>query len=210
MRAMSLVVALALTAPATAATLRPLTTLDGPNVRLGDLFDDTGQDAGRVLGSAPQPGARIVVEAAQLAAIARQFGVDWRPASLADHAVIERPGRLLPRSVVIDALRTALHGVGAGEDLDGSFAPLPGIRASQRSDPNLALPIHLRHRQRDLVHMSRNDDRRTSIPVAGLDAEISFRVHGDLPPGGPNARSYAIPHLRLLTRGSVKHNQLAN
>jgi flagella basal body P-ring formation protein FlgA len=105
--------------------LRPLTTLDGPNVRLGDLFDDTGQDAGRVLGSAPQPGARIVVEAAQLAAIARQFGVDWRPASLADHAVIERPGRLLPRSVVIDALRTTLHGVGAGEDLDidiGGFA----------------------------------------------------------------------------------------
>ena len=32
---------------------------------------------------APAPGGRIVVEAAQLGAIARQFGVDWRPASSA-------------------------------------------------------------------------------------------------------------------------------
>ena len=49
----------------------------------------------RVLGPGPAPGGRIVVEAAQLAAIARQFGVDWRPASPADRAVLDRPGRML-------------------------------------------------------------------------------------------------------------------
>ena len=70
-------------------------------VRLSDLFDDAGPRAGQVLGPAPAPGARIVVEAPQLAAIARQFGVDWRPASPADSAVIDRPGRLLPREDVL-------------------------------------------------------------------------------------------------------------
>jgi flagellar basal body P-ring formation protein FlgA len=104
--------------PSVAATLRPLTTLDGPVVRLSDLFDDAGPDARRVLGPAPAPGARIVVEAGQLRAIARQFGVDWRPASSTDRAVLDRPGRLLPREAVMTALRTALTGVGAPANAD--------------------------------------------------------------------------------------------
>ncbi len=76
-----------LSSTAMAASLRPLTTLAAPVVRLSDLFDDAGPDSARVLGTAPVPGARIVVEAAQLAAIARQFGVDWRPSSASDRAV---------------------------------------------------------------------------------------------------------------------------
>jgi flagellar basal body P-ring formation protein FlgA len=113
-------------AAAAAATLRPLTTLTAPVVRLSDLFDDAGAEAQRVLGTAPAPGARIVVEAAQLAAIARQFGVDWRPSSSSDRAVLERPGKLLPREPVIAVLREALNGVGAPPDGDielPSFTP---------------------------------------------------------------------------------------
>ena len=55
----------------------------------------------------PGAGGRIVVEAAQLGAIARQFGVDWRPASSADRAVLDRPGRPLRREDVLDAVRSA-------------------------------------------------------------------------------------------------------
>ena len=61
--------------------LRPITTLHAQVVRLKDLFDDAGRNADRVLGPGPAPGGRIVVEARQLAAIARQFDVDWRPIS---------------------------------------------------------------------------------------------------------------------------------
>jgi len=114
--------------PAAAASLRPLTTLDAPVVRLSDLFDDAGPRADRVLGPGPVPGARIVVEATQLAAIARQFGVDWRPASPADRSVLDRPGRLLPREEFFAAMREALGAVGApsdGElDLPGYTAPM--------------------------------------------------------------------------------------
>ena len=102
--------------PAASAALRTATTLDAPVVRLSDLFDDAGPRADRVLGPGPAPGGRIVVEAPQLAAIARQFGVDWRPASGADRIVLDRPGRLLPREEVFAPLRAALAGLGAPPD----------------------------------------------------------------------------------------------
>jgi flagella basal body P-ring formation protein FlgA len=111
-------------ANADAATLRSMTTLHGPVVRLSDLFDDAGAGANRVLGPGPGAGGRIVVEAAQLGAIARQFGVDWRPASSADRAVLDRPGRPLRREDALDAVKSALVGAGASNDCD---VELPGF-----------------------------------------------------------------------------------
>ncbi len=103
---------------AAAAELRNFTTLQSGVVRLSDLFDDAGDHADRVLGPGPAPGGQIVVEAAQLAAIARQFDVDWRPSSNADRAVLDRPGRPLPREAVMDALRDGLAGTGMSGDAD--------------------------------------------------------------------------------------------
>ncbi|MBV8398495.1 MAG: flagellar basal body P-ring formation protein FlgA [Acetobacteraceae bacterium] len=124
--------------PATAATLRPQTTLTGPVVRLSDLFDDAGPASQRVLGPGPVPGGRIVVEAAQLAAIARQFGVEWRPASPADRAVLDRPGRMLPREQVIDALRSALEAAGAPAGCD---IELPGFASPLVPAESTAQPV---------------------------------------------------------------------
>ncbi len=99
-----------------AASLRDLVVLSGPMVRLSDLFDDAGPNAERVIGPAPQPGGRITVPAHQLAAIARQFGVAWQPASDDDQVVLERPARSLARGEIIAALRAALADAGAGPD----------------------------------------------------------------------------------------------
>ncbi|MBS0559515.1 MAG: flagellar basal body P-ring formation protein FlgA [Proteobacteria bacterium] len=107
---------------AAAATLRPMTSLHGPVVKLSDLFDDAGPRAAQALGPGPAPGGRIVVEAPQLAAIARQFGVDWQPASPADRAVLDWPGRPLDRDAVIAALRPALVDAGAAPDSDIDIA----------------------------------------------------------------------------------------
>jgi flagellar basal body P-ring formation protein FlgA len=111
-------------ANAEAATLRTATTLHAPVVRLYDLFDNAGANADRVLGPGPGIGGRIVVEAAQLKAIARQFGVDWRPASSADRAVLDRPGRPLRREDALDAVKSALIAAGASSDCD---IDLPGF-----------------------------------------------------------------------------------
>ena len=106
------------------AILRPMGNLSASTVKLSDLFDDIAGGDDRVLGPGPAPGGRIVVEAPQLAAIARQFGIDWRPTSTADRVVLERPGRMLGRDELAGPLRAALAGVGApvGAELD-----LPGL-----------------------------------------------------------------------------------
>jgi flagella basal body P-ring formation protein FlgA len=112
---------------AEAATLRTMTTLHGPRVKLSDLFDDAGPGADRVLGPGPAPGGRIVVESAQLAAIAHQYGVDWQPASSADRAVLDWPGQALRREAALAALRSALAASGVRpEDCEidlASFTP---------------------------------------------------------------------------------------
>jgi len=121
---------------AEAATLRPMTTLRTSIVRLSDLFDNAGANADRVLGPGPGAGGRIVVEAAQLGAIARQFGVDWRPASSADRAVLERLGKPLRRDDALAAVRAAVNAAGASADCDIELAdfspPIVPLEASPR------------------------------------------------------------------------------
>jgi flagella basal body P-ring formation protein FlgA len=123
-------------ANAEAATLRSTTTLHASVVRLSDLFDGAGANADRVLGPGPGAGGRIVVEAAQLGAIARQFGVDWRPASSGDRTVLDRPGRPLRREDALDAVRSALIATGVSPDCDIELSdftpPLVPLEANPR------------------------------------------------------------------------------
>lgn len=128
MRLLTMLLASVLTAPAAAATLKPFTTLSGSVVRLSDLWD--GLEADKALGPAPAPGGRITVPAPQLAAIARQFGVDWHSSSASDRAVLERPGRTLTREDIRPAILAALARAGAAPDAElelaaFSAAPVP-------------------------------------------------------------------------------------
>lgn len=124
--------------PAAAAIPRPMTELRGPVIRLSDLFEGLAATPDRVLGAAPAPGGRIVVEAAQLGAIARQFKVDWHSGSSADRVVLERLGRILARDLVQDAVRAALVAAGAGTDCD---IDLPGFVAPTVPIESAATPI---------------------------------------------------------------------
>ena len=120
----ALLLALLLPGVVEAATLRPIVSIDGATVRLSDLWD--GVVADRAIGPSPAPGGRLVVEQAQLAAIARQFGVDWRPGSAGERAILDRAGRNLSRDDVLPVLRTALAGAG----LTGTELELPAITAA--------------------------------------------------------------------------------
>jgi flagella basal body P-ring formation protein FlgA len=104
--------------PAFGSSLRSMTTLHGPTVYLKDLFDDAGSNAARVLGPGPEPGGRIILEAAQLNAIARQYNVEWRSVSRADRAVLEWPGRLLRKEEILEAVHAAVTAAGAADDCE--------------------------------------------------------------------------------------------
>lgn len=125
--------------PAAAATLKPYTQV-GPVVLLSDLFDGAGATP---LGPSPGPGGRITVEAPQLAAIARMFHVDWRPAGPGERTILERPGRTLGRDDVLAQLRSVLELAGAPRDSDidlpgFTMAPLPTNAAPSLDFSNTA------------------------------------------------------------------------
>lgn len=116
MRTLIALLCLAAAGAAQAASLRTMTTLHGPNVYVRDLFDDAGRNADARLGAGPEPGGRIIVEAAQLNAIARQYGVAWQSVSTSDRAVLEWPGRPLRREEAMEATRLAITAAGAPDD----------------------------------------------------------------------------------------------
>lgn len=105
---------------------RPVALVEGETIRLSDLFEGAGPRGGASLGAAPAPGQRIVIEAAQLAAIARLYGVAWRPISGQERSVVERPGRPISREEILDQLRTELVRLGMDGDAEieiPGFAP---------------------------------------------------------------------------------------
>lgn len=189
------ILAVLTTCTAEAATLRPMTQLTGPVVFLRDLFDDAGPNADRPLGPGPGPGGRIMVGAAQLHAIARQFEVDWRPISTGDRAVLEWPGRPLPREDVLAALRAALIASGVAADsvieLAGFTAPTVPLGAEAR-------PV--------VAHMDFNatTGRFTallSVAAEGMDP-ISTRIAGQI----EESVEVVVPTARLAA-GSVLRPQ---
>lgn len=171
MRPIVLSLAALISLPCHAATLRALSTLSAPTVRLSDLFDDAGANAARVLGPGPALGGRIVVEAAQLAAIARQFGVDWRPSSPADRAVLDRPGRPLARDEAMNTIRTALTEAGASADCD---IELPGFASP---DVPLTGTVRIVATQTEYDPVSGRFSVVLSLTGDSMDA-VSMRVAG--------------------------------
>jgi flagella basal body P-ring formation protein FlgA len=83
--------ALSLTATAAdAATLRGASEVSGERIVLGDLFDGLDHDQTTVITNAPAPGQTLVLDARTLAALARNYRIDWQPQSSFDTATIRR------------------------------------------------------------------------------------------------------------------------
>lgn len=103
---------------------RPLALVDGEVIRLSDLFENAGPRGDVTLGAAPPPGRRMLIEAPQLSAIARLYGLAWRPLSANERVVVERPGRPVGREEITEALRAELLQLGMDEDAE---LELPGL-----------------------------------------------------------------------------------
>ncbi len=113
-------------APASAAQLPALLktsiVVDGDVIRLGDLWDNIGDKAETPLANAPQPGKRITLEPRWLSAVAQSYGIDWRPASMFERAVVERTGQTVDIRAIETELREALalEGAPAGASVEVS------------------------------------------------------------------------------------------
>jgi flagella basal body P-ring formation protein FlgA len=158
---------------ASAAMLRPYTQIASATVRLSDLFAELGATADRDLGAAPAPGARIVIGSPQLAAIARDFGVDWRPSSGGEQAIVERRAEMLHPSEIVAALREALRAGGAPQDFDLATPDLQPVPIPVGSAAAPAI---------DQLNYDAQTSRftaRVEIAIAG-EAGVQMRVSGQV------------------------------
>jgi flagella basal body P-ring formation protein FlgA len=126
------------------AAPRPLSIVEEPVLRLGDVFENAGERAAQAIGAAPAPGRRLVLDVAQLSALARAHNLPWRPLTAHERAVVERPGRPVPREEIDAALRADLSRLGLDPDAELDLGPLlppvvPPAAAAQVSAENTAL-----------------------------------------------------------------------
>src|SRR3546814_11671597 len=71
------------------ALLRNAVTIDGGLIRVGDLFDGALPNGDVAVARAPAPGESVVLDARWLSAVARAYGLAWRPASRFDQTVVK-------------------------------------------------------------------------------------------------------------------------
>ncbi|MFZ9634128.1 MAG: SAF domain-containing protein, partial [Alphaproteobacteria bacterium] len=171
-------------AGADAATLRASATVDADVVRVGDIFDDAGHLAEAVIAPAPRPGRRYVLDANWLADNARAVGIDWRPSSRFDRIVVERPGRIVGREAISDALREALR-------LEGAPAGA-GIEYAGRA-PELSVPLQAPPGlEVQSLSFDRASGRFSAMVVAGAGHASAQR----LPVSGRLVATRQVPVLR--------------
>jgi flagellar basal body P-ring formation protein FlgA len=96
------------TGAAAAPTLRTNVVVTAPSIRLGDLFSDAGPRAAVEIAPAPALGSRTVLDAAWLAARAREQALDWQPKSRYDQVTVERASQSVPAEAVVAELRQEL------------------------------------------------------------------------------------------------------
>jgi len=104
--------------PESPATLRPSVMVEGPTVRLGDLFLGVERDADAIVATAPAPGERVVLEANWLGRVARAYKVNWRPVSRLDRVALARASQVLDRQSIDALVQQALAKEGITGDLE--------------------------------------------------------------------------------------------
>ncbi len=109
-----------LAAPADQVALRPSVVVEGRIVTLGDLFTGAGEHAGTAVAYSPAPGKRAVYDVRWLYRVAQAYGLNWRPLTMQDQAVVERASTIVPREEVEAQILNALlpQGIDAGATVE--------------------------------------------------------------------------------------------
>ena len=118
--ALSVLAPPAAAAPAAGAapvTLRQSVTVSGGLVRLGDLFVPAGDKAEAAVAYAPAPGKRATFDARWLYRVARAYGLNWRPLSIHEKAVVARESIIIGRREIADHILAALVDKGVDADM---------------------------------------------------------------------------------------------
>ncbi len=110
---------------ATAApTLKSVIRVDGPQVTLGDLFDQAGEKAGVAVAMAPRPGQRGLLNVSHIAMVARNNDLGWRGGTGLSQVIVHRSSRTVPSSMIEQVIISVLKREGFEGPLEISLRNL--------------------------------------------------------------------------------------
>jgi len=135
------------TKAATAATLKPVSIIEGEVLRASDIFDGISGHADRVIGAAPQPGQDMVLNARTLYRIAVAMNLPWRPSSMNEQVTIRREANLVPFKTIESSLKNKIQNNGLSDDFNLVF---------YNQSPTITLP----------------NDVESNIEIASLDLDL--------------------------------------
>lgn len=118
------VVLIAGTKQALAASLRSETIITGDYIKLGDVFDGV-KNAEYILGPAPAPGKDMVLNARTLYKIASALDVDWSPSSSAEQLVLKREAVVVPETDMTAELESKIRDSGVDEKFSIQYTNAP-------------------------------------------------------------------------------------
>lgn len=114
--------------------------VDGPFVLLSDLFEGAGDQGATAIARSPAPGKRIEVSARWLAAVAKAYGLAWRPTSRLDRSVVERSSQVIDTRRITQEMLDTL----ARQGVTGRLSLVldqPGVRLDLPGDAEPTLAI---------------------------------------------------------------------
>ncbi len=92
--------------------LKEQSVVTDDTIKLGDIFYDLPRDEERILGRAPQPGEKIVLNARTLFRIASALDLPWRPSDVMTHVVLRREATIIDYDEIKNAIHLALNDKG--------------------------------------------------------------------------------------------------
>ncbi|MEM6812212.1 MAG: flagellar basal body P-ring formation chaperone FlgA [Pseudomonadota bacterium] len=158
------------TKAAMAASLKPITVVEGDVLRLGDIFEGVHSNKDYVIGAAPQPGQDMVLNARTLYRIAVAMDLPWRPQTMGDQVTIRREAQIISYNQIEDQIRNSLKDNG----LVGNFTielsnGQPSIVLPNNAEQNVEVASFTFDRNKDLFDAvivapsTENPIRRMSI-----------------------------------------------
>lgn len=183
--ALSLAMVAAASAAPAEVRLRETLVVEGTVITLGDIFEGVGGGAAAAfVASAPPPGQRLLLRSGILQSLAARHGIRWRRPERAMRIEVTRAGDVVPRTVILAALKAAIQDLG-----------VPG-----------PLEIELRDHRRKLVVAKGSDvtvgierlnfDRRSGRFTATLLAPAGDPAASRLRATGQAVRMVEVPVLR--------------
>ena len=149
--------------------LRDSVTVSDSLIRLGDLFLNAGDKAAVEVAYASAAGKRLVFDVHKLYRIARSHGLDWRPMSKNDRAVVERESVMVGGDDIKEYILASLPSYGIDPDTVVVDLNNPMVKLYLPAELNTSILVE------DLTY-SPGNGRFTAVVAALNEDQVAQRI----------------------------------